>query len=163
MCVAAGAATESYDYMGPAGGYKVELRDGVTVHLRFCRDTGGVLHTEYRISCRWKLPSPIEKLLAGVRRVFDFFKGRKHHVIPFSDQAKDHLLGCQLEQNLLGDDCNKVGDMVGETQHGQAAGHIGIYSALLCVLRWAATPSAQAAANIQIEMKDVELAGESPL
>ena len=54
------------------------------------------------------------------------------------EAAKLHLLGCQLEQSLLGDDAQRAGDSVGEAQHGQAAGQIGIYSGLLAILCWAA-------------------------
>ena len=151
------AAKAGHRYFGPPGGYKVELRDGVTVRLRFS-SVDGVLRTEYRISSRWKLPSPIQKLLQVVERVFKYLEEKQHHVIPFAEAAREHLLGCQLEQSLLGDDCNKAGDTIGEAQHGQAAGQIGIYSALLAVLQWGATPADAAPADINIEEKDVELA-----
>jgi hypothetical protein len=68
------AGQEGRRYLGPPGGYKVELRDGVTVRLRFSQDEAGELHTEYRISSRWKLPSPIKKLLDAVVRVVMYFK-----------------------------------------------------------------------------------------
>ena len=150
----AGAAKAGYHYIGTAGGYKVHLRDGVSVRIRFCKDRAGQLRTEYRISSRWQLPSPIQKLLDAVDRVFAYFKGRQHHEIPFAEEARHYLLGCQLEQNLLGDDAQKVGDTIGAAQHGQAAGQIGIYSGMLAVLRWAATPAPQAPASIQIDLKD---------
>ena len=132
----------------------MELSDGVTVRLRFSKGQDGQLLTEYRISSRWKLPSPIKKLLEGVERVFEYFDTRKHHEIPFTGAARHLLLGCQLEQNLKGDACGKVGDMIGEAQHGQAAGQIGIYSALLAILRWAATPVTVAPAEIEIAEKE---------
>ena len=153
-----GAAKEGHRYVGPVGGYKVELRDGVIVRLRFSVDEEATMHTEYRISSRWSLPSPIKKLLEAVERVFRYFENKPHHVIPFDEAARQHLLGCQLEQSLLVDDSCKVGDTIGEAQHGQAAGQIGIYGALLAILRWAATPSAAAPAEIRVAMKDIELA-----
>lgn len=152
------AAKRGHQYLGPAGGYKVQLSDGVEVRIRFSRDEAGTMHTEYRISSRWKLPSPMKKLLEAVERVFDFFKDRQYHTIPFKEAAQHILLGCQLEQNLLGDACQKVGDSIGEAQHGQAAGQIGIYAGLLSILRWAATPAGVAPDDIIIEVKDVELA-----
>ena len=150
----AGAAKAGYHYIGTAGGYKVHLRDGVAVRIRFSKDPAGKLRTEYRISSRWQLPSPIQKLLEAVDRVFIYFKDRQHHEIPFAEEARQYLLGCQLEQNLLGDDAQKVGDTIGAAQHGQAAGQIGIYSGILAVLRWAATPPPQAPSSIQIDLKD---------
>ena len=78
--------------------------------------------------------------------------------IPVSEPAHHHLLGCRLEQSLIGDDCGKFGDTTGEAQHGRASGQMGIYSGILAVLRWAATQPAQTPETIQIEMKDVELA-----
>ena len=54
---------------------------------------------------------------------------------PLHEDARQQLLGCQLEQSLLAEDCGRVGDSVGEAQHGQAAGHIGIFLALLAILR----------------------------
>jgi hypothetical protein len=157
------AAKEGHHYFGPPGGYKIDLRDGVTVRLRFSRDADGQNVTEYRISSRWKLPSPIGKLLEVVERIFKFFEHKKHYVIPFEEDARHHLLGCQLEQSLLADDCGKEGDSVGEAQHGQASAQIGIYSGLLGLLRWASTPIAEfccgcCAGRFKIEMQDVELA-----
>lgn len=81
------AGKPGYHYIGPCGGYKVELRDGVTVRLRFSTDPDGVLCTEYRISSRWKLPSPIKRLLDAVTQVFDYFKDKPHHVVPFEDPS----------------------------------------------------------------------------
>ena len=49
--------------VGPAGGYKVELRNGVMLRLRFHQKETGEMTTEYRISARWKLPSPTKSLL----------------------------------------------------------------------------------------------------
>ena len=69
------------------------------------------------------------------------------------------MLGCQLEQSLLAEKCGRVSDSVGEAQHGQAAEHFGIFSALLAILCWAAaTPPNQVADTIQIKNQDIHLA-----
>ena len=47
-----GAAKDGHVYSGPPGGYKVDLRDGVTVRIRFSTDQSGTMHTEYRMSSR---------------------------------------------------------------------------------------------------------------
>ena len=78
--------------------------------------------TEYRISARWKLPSPMKSLLNSVDRVFDHVGKVGCLEIPLTEDARHQLLGCQLEQSLLAEDCGRVG------------GHIGIFSALLAVL-----------------------------
>ena len=90
--------------------------------------------------------------------MFDYFKLERHLEIPFNEDTRHQFLGCQLEQFLLAEDCGRVGDSVGEAQHGQTAGHIGIFSASLPILRWAATPPHQAADTIQIENQDIHLA-----
>ena len=55
----------------------------------------------------------------------------------FTEDARHQLLRCQPEQSLLAEDCGRVGDSVCEAHHGQAAGHIGIFSALLAILHLA--------------------------
>ena len=67
-----------------------------------------------------------------VAKVFRHFETKKNQVIPLKDDARKHLLGCQLEHSFLGDDCGKVGDSVGEAQHGQASAQIGA----LTIFRW---------------------------
>ena len=90
-------------------------------------------------------------------RFLDYLTKERYLEIPFTEDAKHQLLGCQLEQSLQVEDCGREGDSVGEAQHGQAAGLIGIFSALLAILRWAATPPNQAADTIPIENQDIHL------
>ena len=80
-------------YVGPVGGYHVDLRDGVTVRLRFSKDGSGQLHTEYRISARWALPSPMQKLLDAADHVFKYFETRQH------EEVRAGSVGATLNNN----------------------------------------------------------------
>ena len=97
-------------YVGPACGYKVELRKSVILRFRFRQKETGGMTTEYRMSARWKVPSPMKSLLYSVDRVFGYFKREMYLEIPFTEDARHQLLGCQLEQSLLAEDCGPVGD-----------------------------------------------------
>ena len=114
------SAAIGHRYVGPAGGYEVELRNGVILRLRFRQKEMGEMTTEYRISARWMLP--MKSLLDSVDRVVDYFKMERYLEIPFTEDARHQLLGCQLEQSLQVEDCGRVGDSIGEAQHVQAAG-----------------------------------------
>ena len=152
------ATQAEHHYVGPAGGYHVDLRDGTTLRIRFRSVANDPVLTEYRISSRWSLPSPIAPLLAAVDRTMDYFKDKPHHTIPFEEAARHLLLGCQLEQSLKATDAQSQCDSIGEAQHGQASGQIGIYAALLSVLNWAVLPTEKAPREIRIAQNDVELA-----
>ena len=67
----------------------------------------GDMITEYRISSRWRLQSPMQALLDAVVRAFTYPKRVKHQGIPLTETSRHHLLGCQLEQSLLGDWANR--------------------------------------------------------
>ena len=85
---------------GPAGGYKVLLADGVELRIRYLKSQG-TLQTQYRISARWNLPSPSAAAMIGVRRVVQFLEARPHFSIPIEPEARELLLGAQLEQSLM--------------------------------------------------------------
>ena len=68
----------------------------------------------------------MKPLFDSVKRVFDHFKKGEYLEIPFTEDARHQLPGCRFEQSLLAEDRGQVGDSVGEAQHGQADGHIGI-------------------------------------
>ena len=71
--------------------------------------------------CPWAPPAPFAKLVDGARRVIQFFETRPRHTIPFYDDARDLLLGSQMEQSLLATDANRAADAT-----GAAAGQIGV-------------------------------------
>lgn len=112
--------------------------------------------TQYRISSRWALPSPLPSVLDGVKRVLKYFASRPHHTIVFTPEARELLLGMQLAQSL--DACRAAGqsDSAGEAQHSAASGQIGVWAALVCILRWAAEVHAPEDV-MKIIPEDVEL------
>jgi hypothetical protein len=141
------ARADDCQHVGPAGGYKIVLRDGVSVRIRYVAKDGS-LSTQYRISSRWRLPPPLIPLVRGTRQVVKFFETHPHMTIPFTEVARQNLMGAQLEQSLLASDANAIGDSTAEAQHGAAAGQIGIFAGLVRVLRMAATPLPVLAAGV---------------
>ena len=139
----------------PAGGYKVELRNGVILSLRLRQKETGEITTEYRISARWKLPSPMKSLLDSVDRVFDYFKKERYLEMQMLD------ISC-LVVSLSSPCWLKIvaGQLIRSVKliTAKQLMHIGIFSALLAILRCAATPPNQAADTIQIENQDIHLA-----
>ena len=147
------AAQEGVQYEGPPGGYCAPLRDGTTLRIRYVKKRGALV-TEYRISSRWSVPPPLPRLTQAVRKVMEYFKTRRHITIPFSEAARHDLLGAQLEQSLACTDASALGDSVAEAQHGAAAGQIGIWAALVAIVRWAAAENGPA--EIEVTEADVE-------
>ena len=91
--------------------------------------------TEYMMSSRWSAHSPMKERLDAVVRVVTCFQSLKHQDIRFTEKAPPHLLRCQLQQSLLGDDCDKIGETTGEALQDQASGELCIHSVVLAILR----------------------------
>ena len=142
------------EHVGPEHGYKARLLDGVELRLRYIK-VNDVLHTHYRISGRWALPSAHDALVTGVRRVVQFFQSKPHHLIPFEPSARELLLGAQLEQSLLAS-ASRGEEGAGEAQHGAAAGQIGVWAALVRILHLVADDALQDS-ELRITAEDVEL------
>ena len=78
--------------MGPAGGYIISSRDGVSLRIRHVQ-VDKHLKTEYRISARWQLPDPTFKLLAQLKQqVLPYTKEHQSAAIPFEESARMQLL-----------------------------------------------------------------------
>ena len=90
-----------------------------------------------------------------MKRAINFVKDRPHLNIPFETPARQLLLGAQLEQSLLGSACRGE-EGAGEAQHGAAAGQIGVWAALVRILRMAAGEE-PAGTGLAISEEDVEL------
>ena len=92
-------------FEGPAGGYVVELPDGVESRLRYRRaasdQSGRSVHTEFRISARWNLDDPTEHIHTAAKRVVELFSKKPHADIEFEDDARKILLGNQVALRLV--------------------------------------------------------------
>ena len=142
-------------FFGPPGGYVAPLRDGTSLRLRYPKDLEGFT-TEFRISSRWQLPSPIHEVVKKVRaQVLPFFAKARNCKIAVGKQPRLQLLGCQLEQSLFASDAELAGDTVAQAQHGAAAGQIGIWAGRIAVLRQVASTGPMT--EIEISEADVDL------
>ena len=90
------AATEGQQSTGPPGGYKVELRDVATLRIGFVsswRVMFGRSTESLPVGICLRRPKCWWPRREGLRHC----ETKKHQAIPFTDDAGEHLLGCQFE------------------------------------------------------------------
>ena len=52
------------------------------------------MQTEFRISGRWHMKDPTDRIQLGAKRVTEHFRSRPHSVLAMEEVARKLLLGC---------------------------------------------------------------------
>ena len=127
-------------FVGPSGGYAIQLPDGTASRLRYQvvgADALGaqLVRTEWRISSRWRLDDPTEHVRCAARRVAVLFAKKPHYVLSWEEEARKVLLGNQVVQAIRA--AQNSGDSSVAALHANAAGLQGVCAALVAVLEYA--------------------------
>eukprot|EP00973_Karenia_brevis_P031418 4333782-Karenia_brevis.AAC.1 len=140
LAVAEGAAHED-KFIGPNGGYIIDLPDGVESRIRYKRATSTEanrpkVRTEFRISARWNLMDHSEHVRGVARKVAVHFAEKPQATLPIEEEARNVMLGNQVAQSVKAQQCTSDPSLA--ALHANAAGQQGNQAGLIAVLDWAA-------------------------
>ncbi|CAK9072015.1 DUF3510 domain-containing protein [Durusdinium trenchii] len=164
-------------------GYPIAFPDGVPSRIRYkvqTDDRGQNLgmQTEFRISGRWHMKDPTDRIQLGAKRVTEHFRSRPHSVLAMEEVARKLLLGCSdwfgsslrlrsfffparppPDEPMRSAERGKMCERPQlEALHAGAAAHHGQMSAAIAVLALASgSGSFDAAGNLMVASRLVEL------